>query len=119
MRYNQGHRDCVPDVILKRVEAPRRLASHNLGRTVAFAVSGAHGKFGGHSAEFELVSWIVVYVRINAGAPRLCSARGFKGRSGATQAASHWLGRAVALAVREAHGRWCELEGGGDWVPLF
>ena len=37
-----------------------------------------------------------------------------KRRSDATQAASHWLGRAVALAVRFAHGRWCELGDRGD-----
>ena len=49
---------------------------------------------------------------------RACVPRGFKGGSRATQAASHKLGRAVALAVSGAHGRWCGLDGGGDWVLL-
>ena len=40
----------------------------------------------------------------------------FKARSSATQAASHELGRAIALAVRFAHGHWYGLDGVGDWV---
>ena len=140
-KLKRGHRDCVPRGFKARSGATQA-ASHWLGRAVALAVSEAHGRW----CELEGGGdWVLVFLRAfrrHSGCLALARARGRACRARSSRAvvraggwgrlgsglskrvqaprrlASHWLGRAVALAVREAHGRWCGLDGGGDWVPV-